>query len=76
MSVSDLFSSMEKKLEEIERKHSISSRWTQSDKQYQELESHLVAGKEKKEQLLRAIWKAAKRRAFLLKLKAKYAGTL
>ncbi len=74
MSLFDLFPSMEKKLEEIERKHSISSGWTQSDKQYEELQCHLVA--EKKEQLLRAIWKAAKRRAFLLKLQAKYARTL
>ncbi len=64
---------MEKKLEDIEKKHSIVSRWTTSDKEYQELERRLVA--EKKEQLLRAIWKAAKIRAFLLKLKAKYAGT-
>lgn len=61
-----------KKLEDIEKKHSIISRWTPSDKEYCELQQLVAA--EKKEQLLRAIWKAAKRRAFLLKLKAKYAG--
>ena len=68
------FPSTEKKLEEIEEKHSITSRWTPSDKEYQKLEHSLVT--DKKEQLLMAIWKAVKRRVFLLKLKAKYAGML
>ncbi len=64
--------STEKKLKEIEQNHCISLRWKPSDREYQEMEQALLG--EKKEQLLLAIWKAAKRRAFLLKLKAKYAG--
>ncbi len=65
--------STEKKLKEIEQNHCISLRWKPSDREYQEMEEQALLG-EKKEQLLLAIWKAAKRRAFLLKLKAKYAG--
>ena len=64
--------SISKKLKEIEIKHSISSRWTPSDREYKESEHALLS--DKKEELLRVIWKAAKRRSFLLQLKAKYAG--
>ena len=59
-------------MKDIEQKHSIPSRWTPADVEYKEVEHAILA--DKMEQLLLAMWKAAKRRSFLLKLKAKYAG--
>ena len=59
-------------LKEIEKQHRISVRWTPQDKQYLEVENQFA--ETKREQLLLGLWKAAKRRKFLLQLKAKYAG--
>ena len=63
---------VEKQLTEMEAKHTISSRWKMSDQEFTESEQALLL--DKKDQLFLAIWKASKRRSFLLKLKAKYAG--
>ena len=68
-----LCNSIEKQLQDIEVKHSVSLRWTPSDREYMDTGKTLLVNR--KEQLLLTIWKAAKRRSFLLKLKAKYAGT-
>ena len=68
-----VFQASKKNLKDMEQKLSISTRWTSSDVEYKEVEHALLTNK--REQMLLAMWKAAKRRLFLLRLKAKYAGT-
>ena len=67
-----MYFSLDKKLKEFELEHSIFVRWSPLDKEYVETEQMLAETKQK--QLLLGMWKAAKRRTFLLKLKSKYAG--
>ena len=64
--------SLDKRLKEVEVKQAILVRWTPSSTEYRELERQVLDNK--REYLLLGIWEAAKRRMFLLKLKAKYAG--
>ncbi len=58
---------------EFERKHNI-SRWHPSDQEY--LACKRAVAVDKKEQLLQQVFHASQRRAFLLQMKAKYAGNI
>ena len=69
-----LYNSLDRALKEIESDHSISVRWSPLDKDYMEFESKIAESKQ--EHLLMGMWKAARRRKFLLELKAKYAGMM
>ena len=60
------------RLEEIERKHAIQHRWSQSNVEYTECLYTLAL--DKREHLLISMWKSGQRRTFLLNLKKKYAG--
>ena len=60
------------KLEDLERKLSLSHRWVPSDVEFKECEH--TFSYDKKQQLLLELLKASQRRMFLLKLKKKYVG--
>ena len=64
---------LDNELKVMEEKHAVSARWLPNAKRYEECERTLLFSKS--EQLLLHVWKASQRRAFLLDLKRKYAGT-
>ena len=63
---------LENRLEEMERSHSIPSRWLPTDEEYKKSEYAVLLTK--KEQILMQIWKSEQSRLFLLQLKRRYAG--
>lgn len=69
-----VFVRLDKQLSRLEEKNHIHTRWDASAKEYKEVQ--LAFSLQKKEQLSAAIWAASRRRQFLLKLKAKYAGKM
>ena len=57
----------------MEKRYGITKRWTTVDRDYADAKAaHL---KEKQEQLKTSLWAVATRREYLLRMKAKYAGT-
>ena len=67
-----LITRLNSQLEELERKHGISQRWSQSDESYKECLLTLTAGR--LEIVLVSLLKHRQKREFLLNLKKKYAG--
>ena len=65
---------IEKQLLEIEKKYRLTHRWSSSDKEFEEY--RLMLAKHKKRQILSSLWTTVTKRHYLLKLKAKYAGTI
>ena len=74
--VSDLcgLNRLDRNLKDLEKQHNLQYRWSPSDREFQEYKSLLEGNKRK--QLLSGLWVVSRRRQFLLKLKAKYAGKL
>ena len=62
------------RLHEFEREYHIPHRWGPADHEFVEVQQHFNC--EKQSQLAQAMWASSVRRQFLLKLKAKYAGTV
>ena len=58
----------------MEKQYCIPHRWAPTDHEYTQVQQ--VFSREKQSQLAEAMWASSARRQFLLKLKAKYAGTL
>lgn len=57
----------------MEKKYGVTERWTTVDRDYADAKAaHL---KEKQQQLKTSMWAVATRREYLLRMKAKYAGT-
>ena len=61
-------------LKKLEQDHQIHTRWEESTKEYKEMKN--AFSEQKKKQIYEFIWGASRRRQFLLKLKAKYAGKI
>lgn len=64
---------LDQDLKAEEEAHHIQCRWPQSSSQYEEVQSSL--SKQREKELGEIMWSTFSRRRFLLKLKAKYAGT-
>lgn len=60
-------------LEDIEIKHNLKCRWSSSDREY--LQIREAFNSEHQRETEQAMLRASMRRQFLLRLKAKYAGT-
>jgi len=65
--------SMNSQLEQLEEEHGILSRWKPHDEEYEELRTQLL--REKLVQVRTALWSSVIKRHYLLRMKAKYAGT-
>ena len=74
--VSDLceLNRLDRNLKDLEKQHNLQYRWSPSDREFQKYKSLLEGNKRK--QLLSGLWVVSRRRRFVLKLKAKYAGKL
>ena len=71
--ISLILYSMEGQLADFERRNEIANRWTVSDKAYVDARKQFLI--EQKQQLQASLWSAVVKRQYLLKMKAKYAGT-
>lgn len=68
-----LYFSLDQCLRELETKHHI-NRWLPSDEEYISYKTCLA--NEQKEQQIQALFSGSQRRAYLLQMKAKYAGNV
>ena len=64
---------LDKQLKELEAKHRLPCRWDPTDRDYAEAQSALSL--ERRNGVGEAMWAASSRQQYLLKTKAKYAGT-
>lgn len=63
---------LDKQLLDMEKRHNLPCRWSQTHSDYKQLCAEF--SREKRGHIVEAMWSASSRRQFLLRLKAKYAG--